>query len=160
MRSFDRVTYVLGGILLLAAWRTWREDPTRDREGSRLVAWLSDRLPLSERSHGGAFFGREDGRRVVSVTFVALVALELSDVVFAVLGLRALYLLLEDTIDDFNYLHYGLAAVLAFAGLMLLAADRVEVPPMASVAVIVLLVGGSVVASLRDGGASSAASEG
>lgn len=172
IEAFDFVSYVLGALLLFAAWRSWREDPAESRD-SRVQRWLSEHLPVSERAHGGRFVAREDGRRVVTSLFVALAAIEATDVmfavdsvaaalavtrnefvlyssnIFAILGLRSLYLLMEETIARFRYLHYGLAAVLAFAGLKLIAEEWVHVPPLVSVGIIVALVGASVVASLR-----------
>ncbi len=62
--------------------------------------------------------------------------------VFAILGLRALYIALAHVITELRYLHYGLAAVLAFAGLKMIVPDSlVHVPPLASAAVIVVCIG-------------------
>jgi tellurite resistance protein TerC len=105
---------------------------------------------------------------------VALIAIELTDIafavdsvpaalavshepfivytsnVFAILGLRALYIAMAHIITELRYLHYGLAAVLAFAGLKMIVPDSVvHVPPLVSVAVIVVCIGISVIASLR-----------
>jgi tellurite resistance protein TerC len=69
--------------------------------------------------------------------------------VFAILGLRSLYIVLAKTLVELAYLHYGLAAVLAFAGLKMLFASWVEIPPLMSVGIIVGIVGVAVWASLR-----------
>jgi tellurite resistance protein TerC len=69
--------------------------------------------------------------------------------VFAILGLRALYLLLAHSISELPHLHYGLAVVLAFAGIKLLADPIVRIPPLLSVAVTVLVIGSSVWMSLK-----------
>lgn len=172
VEQFAWVEYVFGGILLYAAWRTYREDPT-EQEESRIVNWLEYYLPLSSGSHGGRFFARVDGRRVATVLFVALAAIELTDVlfaidsvaaalavtrqefvlysanIFAILGLRSLYLLLESLVVELKYLHYGLAAVLGFAALKLLFKNVLDVPPLASVGIIVVIIGIAVWASLR-----------
>jgi tellurite resistance protein TerC len=73
--------------------------------------------------------------------------------VFAILGLRALYFLLAGVLDRFRYLHYGLAAVLAFVGLkMIVEGWRPEImPAWASLAVIAVLLGVAIVASMRAG---------
>ena len=68
---------------------------------------------------------------------------------FAILGLRSLYLVLVDLLGRLRYLHYGLAGVLAFAGVKLVTARWVEVPPLVSVGVIVVIVSPAVWASLR-----------
>jgi tellurite resistance protein TerC len=104
---------------------------------------------------------------------LALIAIELTDVImaidsvavafsmsrnefiiyssnlFAVLGLRALYLLIANVIDRLRYLHYGLALVLAFAGIKLLLEPVIEIPPLISIAVTVMVIGTSIWLSLR-----------
>ena len=105
-------------------------------------------LPVSRgdhRQHGRAFFVRQAGRFCITPLFLVLLVMESSDIVFAVdsvpavlgittdafvvfssnvfaiLGLRALYFLLAGAIDMFRHLHYGLAAVLAFVGISMIA---------------------------------------
>jgi tellurite resistance protein TerC len=68
---------------------------------------------------------------------------------FAILGLRALYFLLAGMVERFVHLKLGLAAVLVFVGAKMLATDLYTVPIWASLAVIVLLIGTSIAASLR-----------
>jgi tellurite resistance protein TerC len=130
-------------------------------------------LPLSERLDGQRFFTIENGRRMATPLFGALVAVELADVVFAVdsipaifavtsepflvftsnafaiLGLRSMYFFLADMIRRFEYLTTGLALVLAFVGLKMLAVDLVKVPVWVSLAMIVTILGTSIVVSLR-----------
>ena len=69
--------------------------------------------------------------------------------VFAILGLRSLYVVLAHTIAELKYLHWGLGGVLAFAGGKMLAAKAgIEIHPLASVAAIVAMIGTAAVASL------------
>ena len=68
---------------------------------------------------------------------------------FAILGLRALYFLLAGVLDRFHYLKAGLAAVLVFVGVKMLASDWWHVPIWASLLVIAVLIGGSILVSLR-----------
>jgi tellurite resistance protein TerC len=122
---------------------------------------------------GQRFFVREAGRLVATPLFAVLVAVETTDVVFAVdsipaifaitrdpflvltsnvfaiLGLRALYFLLAGLIHRFVYLKYGLAAILVFVGAKMLLSDLYHPPIWVSLGVIAALVGVSVVASLR-----------
>lgn len=167
------VEYIFAGLLLYAAWHALREDPADTSEDNKLVAWLTRHLPVSRPQPEARFFVRETGRLKVTPLFVAILGLEASDLlfaidsvpaafsvtrnefliyssnVFAILGLRSLYIVLAHTIAELRYLHYGLAAVLAFAGVKMLAARLgVEIAPLASVAVIVLMIGAAVVASL------------
>src|SRR6185295_3083401 len=69
--------------------------------------------------------------------------------VFAVLGLRALYIVLAHALTGLRYLKFGLSAVLAFAGIKLLIAPWVTFPPLASVAIIAGCIAVAVIASLR-----------
>lgn len=68
---------------------------------------------------------------------------------FAILGLRALYLVLAGTVGTLRYLHYDLAGVLAFAGLKMVLEPWLHAPPMTSVLIIVTLITGAVWASQR-----------
>lgn len=167
------VVYVFGALLLVTAWRVAREDPSLKKD-SRLVHWLARRLPVSTKLKGHEFIARVDGRHVATPLLVALIAIELTDIafavdsvpaalsvsrdpfivyssnVFAILGLRALYIALSKSIAELRYLHYGLAAVLAFAGLKMLVPERwVHISPLASVAIIIVCIGTAVWASLR-----------
>jgi tellurite resistance protein TerC len=68
---------------------------------------------------------------------------------FAILGLRSLYIVLAHTIVGLKYLHYGLAAVLAFAAAKMFFSHWIAIPPMVSVGIITALIAASVIASLR-----------
>jgi tellurite resistance protein TerC len=172
LERFGWVMYVFAALLLLAAWRVFREDPSARKE-SRSVRWLSRHLPVSRESHRGEFVAKEAGRRVVTPLLVALVAIELTDIVFAIdsipaafavtrdtfviyasnafaiLGLRSLYAVLAHGLQRLRYLHYGLAGVLAFAAAKILLHDWLEVPPWASIAIIAAIFGAAIWASLR-----------
>lgn len=165
------VAYVFGAILIYAAWKIFREDPGQ-KEENKWVSWLSKRLPLTEKIHGHHFFVKEAGRTVGTPLLLAVLALELTDIMFAIdsvpaafsisrdkfilyssnafaiLGLRSLYMVLAKTISDLEYLHYGLAAVLAFAGVKLIISDWYHLPAPVSIGIIVVAIGASVVASL------------
>jgi tellurite resistance protein TerC len=75
----------------------------------------------------------------------------------AVMGLRSLYVLLAAVLSKLRFLHFGLAAVLAFAAAKMLLADWVEIGPLASLAVIAGLIGVTIGASLLAGEATPAA---
>ncbi len=163
--------FVFAAVLIWAAIRIFFENPATEKE-SRLVNWLSARLPVTQTRDTPKFFLREQGRLMATPLLVAVLSLELCDILFAVdsvpaalavarnpfivytsnafaiLGLRALYILLAHTIAELRYLHYGLAAVLLFVGVKM-AADRwVKIGPLASVGVIVLALTVSVGLSL------------
>lgn len=171
VQRWDWVNYIFGVILVFAAIHAFREDPTETKE-SRLVHWLSDRLPISRDSRDRRFFIKHWGKRKATPLFVTILALELSDVLFAVdsvpaafsvtkttfliyssntfaiLGLRSLYILIAEFIGEMRYLHYGMAGILAFAGVKITLSKWVHISPIISVAIILILVGGATAASL------------
>jgi tellurite resistance protein TerC len=171
LEQIDWMVYVFAAILLFAAFRIVREDP-RAKTENKTVKWLARHLPITHEIHEHRFISKVDGRTVATPLLVAVIALETTDIMFAVdsipaalsvtrdellvyssnafaiLGLRALYLVMADLVARLEYLHYGLAAVLAFAAVKLLTADLWHVPPWLSIGIIVLLLGAAVVASL------------
>jgi tellurite resistance protein TerC len=171
VQRWHAVTYVFGAILLIAAFKLLKKPG--EHEESRIVLWMSKHVRWTPKLHGHKFFTRENGKRVATPLLLALVAIEITDVVFAIdsvpaafavtndtfimyssnllaiLGLRALYVVLAGALADLRYLHYGLAAVLGFAGGKLLLANWIKIPPLQSVAVIAVCITVSVVLSLR-----------
>lgn len=151
-----------------------------DIGGNRLLKWVRWRCNVTANLHGERFFVRRtdaEGRRRWFMTplFLALVTIEIADVVFAVdsvpaifaittdpfivytsnifaiLGLRALYFALAAMIERFHYLKYALAAVLVFIGGKIFAADMLglaKIPPALSLGVTLALLGAGVGYSL------------
>lgn len=172
LKHFHWLIYVFGAILLWAAWKTFRENPAEEKE-NRAVQWLSKHIRVTPSIRGNRFFVREQGKSVATPLFVAVVGLEITDVMFAfdsvpaafsvtreeflvyssnafaILGLRALYIVLAQTLTRIRYLHYGLAGVLGFAGLKFMIADWIEIPPLVSIAIIVLFIGASIALSFK-----------
>ena len=170
VESFTWVTYIFAAILLFAAWHSFREDPA-SRGTNRAVQWLSLHLPFTRKIHGTRFFVREKGRLLATPLLIALLGLEITDIVFAIdsvpaalavsrnrfvvyssnvfaiLGLRALYSALALT--ELRYLHYGLAGVLAFAAVKIIIEEWLPIHPLAAVGITALLIGGTVWASMR-----------
>jgi tellurite resistance protein TerC len=171
IQQWHALTYVFGAVLVFAAFKLLRS-PDPDHE-SPVLRWLEKHVRWTKKLHGHKFFTRENGRRVATPLFLALVAIELTDVVFAIdsvpaafavseqpfiiyssnllaiLGLRALYVVLAGALADLRYLRFGLAAVLAFAGGKLLAASWIKIPPLTSVGVIAVCIAISVIYSIR-----------
>lgn len=176
LEQWQWIPYVFAAILLYAAWHAFREDPAVQRE-NKIVKWLSKGLPVSADHDSNHFFQRQNGRLMATPLLIAVLALETTDIIFAIdsvpaalsltrseflvyssnafaiLGLRALYIVLAHTIADLKYLHYGLAAVLAFTAAKMALHDWIdkwlgEWAPLVSVAVIVLCVGAAVWASV------------
>ncbi len=173
VQRWHALTYVFGGLLVLAAIKLLRPEEKKEGEPNAVILWLEKRLRWTRTLHGHRFFVKIDGKRVATPLFIALLAIEMTDIVFAIdsvpaafavtedpfiiyssnllaiLGLRALYIVLAGALADLRYLRFGLAAVLGFAGAKLLAANWVKIPPLASVGVIAVCIGISVIASLR-----------
>jgi TerC family integral membrane protein len=162
LHRWHEITYVFGAILVVTALKLLRGG---EGGSSRLLIWLERYLPWTRQRAGHHFVVRRDGRWLATPLLVALLAIELTDVmfaldsipaafavsdepfviyssnVFAVLGLRALYSVLLGALAELRYLKYGLSAVLAFAGAKMLAAPWVKISPIVSVAVIGLVIG-------------------
>ena len=156
----------------------WQSDEKHDPETSRVLKLARRLLPVTTTPHGGRFFLVEQGRRCATTLFLCLVTVEASDVVFAVdsipaifgvtldpfvvytsnvfaiLGLRSFFALLALLIDAFKYLNVALALVLIFIGLKMLLAGMMkeslglEIGTLTSLAIVVGLLGGGVIASL------------
>jgi tellurite resistance protein TerC len=172
MEKFHWVRFVFAAILIVAAARLMRPHGPGGDE-SKVVRWLSRHIPVTADLHGAAFFVREAGRRVATPLAVALAAVELTDIAFAVdsvpaalaisdstfviyssnafaiLGLRSLYVVLEHLLGTLRYLQYGLAAVLVLAGIKLIATEWIKIPPLLSVGVIAACIAAAVLASLH-----------
>ncbi|AWV90403.1 TerC/Alx family metal homeostasis membrane protein [Bradymonas sediminis] len=172
LQQWSWMTYVLAGILALGAIKAFFEDPNAEHEDSKLVAWLSNHIPITDKLHGHDFFAKVAGKWVATPLFVALIAIELTDVLFAIdsvpaalsvsddpylvyasnafaiLGLRSLYIAMSHVLDDLEYLHYGLALVLFFAAIKIGFHEQLPISPAVSIGVIILMIGGSVLASL------------
>jgi tellurite resistance protein TerC len=129
-------------------------------------------VPLWAWAVGDRFFARTGGRIMATPLFVALVAIETTDLVFAVdsipaifgvtqnlfviftsnafavLGLRALYFLLAGSVDRFSYLRPAIAVLLVFIGVKMLISPLVHLPIAVSLGVIIAVAGSAVAASL------------
>jgi tellurite resistance protein TerC len=169
LSRWHEVTYVFGAILLVTAVKMVR---TSEEGGSKLLPWLERRLPWTREHTGHHILVRRDGRWLATPLLLALIAIEATDVVFAldsipaafavseepyivyssnvfaVLGLRALYVVLVGALGELRYLKYGLAGVIAFAGVKMLVAHWIVLSPLVSVAVIVTVIGVAVIASV------------
>lgn len=172
--QFHWILYVFGAFLLLTGIKMyWFADEQPDLENNRLINWLRRHLKISPDFDGQRFFTRQNGIRYATPLFLALVLVELSDLIFAVdsipaifaitadpfivltsnifaiLGLRAMYFLLAGVADRFSLLKYGLAVVLMFIGVKMLLLDIYVIPVGFSLAVVATIIGASVWASLR-----------
>ena len=167
---FAWVSYLFAAILLIAAVRLVLPATQEPETTPRWINWIARIHPVSLRQD--KFFVREAGRPMITVLFLALLAIELTDVVFAldsipavlsitrhpflaytsnimaVMGLRSLYFLLAHLLTKLRFLHYGLAVVLAFAAFKMLSSAWVDIGPLTSLGAIVAILGVTVAVSL------------
>lgn len=173
LAHFDWMFYVFGATLLISALRMLRDDEAERDVGSGLPARLIRRfVPVTDELDRARFFVRRDGRLYATPLFVALVMVELTDVVFAVdsipailavtrdpflvftsnafaiLGLRSLYFAVAGLMALFRYLKYSLVLILAFVGVKMLLAGAYHVPNLVSLGIIVGTLAGGVLASM------------
>ena len=172
--KFAWIIYVFGGFLILTGIKmiVKREEEIHP-ERNPVVRWFKKLMPVTPDYRGDKFFVRENGVRMATPLFVVLLLVELSDVIFAVdsipaifavttdpfivytsnvfaiLGLRSLYFALAGVMDKFHYLKVGLGVVLTFVGVkMILAHTAWKIDTLVSLAVILMILATSVVLSL------------
>ncbi|WP_435120616.1 TerC family protein [Amycolatopsis thermoflava] len=177
--SFAWILYVFGAFLVATGVRLARHRDETVDPGRSLVLRLFRRfVPVTAEYHGSKFLVRQGGRWVATPLLAVLVLIEVTDIVFAVdsipaifavtqetflvftsnafaiLGLRAMYFLLADLVHRFVYLKLGLALVLVWVGVKMLLLDLVKIPTVVSLAVVAVLLAAAVTASwLRTRGA-------
>ena len=173
LERFAWVMYLFGALLVFTAVKLLRSDGAQvDPERNPLVRLARRFFPVATGYGGNAFTVRRAGARMLTPLALALVAVESADLVFAIdsvpavlavsddafvvftsnvaaiLGLRSLYFALAGSLERFEYLGWGLAVVLAFVGVKMLLADFVHISIAMSLTVVVIAVGGSIIASL------------
>ena len=171
IESVSWIFYVFGAMVLLAGARMFRAG--EGGSGNNFaVRGLRRVLPVTEQYDGNRLITRASGRAMATPLLVALVAIAVTDVVFAldsipavfgvtrdlfvvftsnafaVLGLRALYFLLAGSADRFVYLKPGIALLLVFIGVKMLLYDVVHIPIWVSLVVIAVVAGGAIGASV------------
>ncbi len=173
LAHFHWLLYVFGAFLLLTGVKMWfaaGKEP--DLERNPVLRWMRGHLRLSPEYHGDALSILRDGKRWFTPLFVVLVLIGVTDVifavdsipaifaitadpfivltsnVFAVLGLRAMFFLLAGMADRFHLLPYGLAVVLAFIGTKMLLIDVFKIPVLWSLAGVAAILAVTVALSL------------
>ncbi|NJO12752.1 MAG: TerC family protein [Gammaproteobacteria bacterium] len=175
IHSFDWMFYVFGAILIVSAARMLRSEEEQYDPGKSLMVRAVRRfIPVSEQLDGQHFFTRVAGKLTATPLFVALVLVDIADVVFAVdsipailavtqdpflvftsnafaiLGLRAMYFAIAGLMAQFRYIKYSLVFILAFVGVKMVLALHYHIPNLISLGVIVgLLVLGILASMIR-----------
>jgi tellurite resistance protein TerC len=174
IERFHIVIYLLGAALILLAYRIWRGvGENVDPDKNLMVRAVRKFFPVTSEFHGGHWFVKQDGRRYVTPLFLCLTAIVFADIafaidsipaafaitrdplliwmgnVFALLGMRALFVLVESLVARFRYLDETIAIVLGLVGVKLLIEDLVKIGPVASLAGIATAFTIGIVLSLR-----------
>lgn len=171
--KFHWILYVFGAFLVITGFKMliFAERAT-DLEKNPVLRWMRGHLRIAHEYHGERFTVVKDGVRWFTPLFLVLVLIEVSDLIFAVdsipaifaitkdpfivftsnifaiLGLRAMFFLLADLNTRFHLLKYGLALVLVFVGAKMLIADLYKVPIELALGIVALILASSVTASL------------
>jgi tellurite resistance protein TerC len=165
VRHFHFVLYLFGLFLLITAARMFfRKHPARAFTEGWVLRTCRRILPITREFHAEHFHVRVDGRWMFTPLALAMIVIEITDLIFAVdsipaifaitrdpfivytsnicaiLGLRSLYFLLAGLMDRFIYLRTGLAFVLGFVGIKMIVADYVPLPRSLSLIIIVLIL--------------------
>jgi TerC family integral membrane protein len=145
VERFHWILYIFGAFLIYTGFKMLRQDESQaNPEENPLVRFATRLIPITRHYEGDKFFTVENGRKMGTLLLLVLVIVEVSDLVFAVdsipaifgittnsfivytsnvfaiLGLRSLYFLLAGVVEKFHYLKIGLAIVLMFVGVKML----------------------------------------
>lgn len=173
VQEFKWVLYVFGFFLLVTGIKMMlASDEKKDLEQNWVLKLARKYLRVTTENHGERFTIRKNGVQYFTPLFLVLILIEVSDLVFAVdsipaifaittdpfivatsnifaiMGLRALYFLLADVAERFHLLKYGLAIVLIFIGAKMLIMPWFHIPVGISLTVVITVIGLSIVASL------------
>jgi tellurite resistance protein TerC len=173
VQRFNFILYIFGVFLLISAFRMFfGQTSPGDFGNSWVMRFCRRAFPITPDFHEEHFKVKVDGRWMLTPLALALIVIDVMDLIFAVdsipavfaitrdpfiiytsnvcaiLGLRSLYFLLANLIDRFIYLKSGLAIVLAFVGIKMIVADFVHLPNGLSLAVIVLTLAATISISM------------
>ena len=173
VQRFDFVLYIFGAFLLVSAVRMFFSKQEPQKFGDSWVMRICRRMfRVTPEFYGEHFKAKVDGQWMLTPLALALIIIDVMDLIFAVdsipavfaitrdpfivytsnicaiLGLRSLYFLLANLINRFIYLKSGLALVLAFVGIKMIIADFVHLPNGLSLVVIVLILAVTITISM------------
>ncbi len=174
LERFHGVIYIFAAILIYGGIKMIKDDKEEvDPSNNPLLRLFRRLVPVTPEFQGQNFFVKIDGRRFATPLAVVLIAIETTDLIFAVdsipavvaitqdrfivftsnvfaiLGLRAMYFALAGVLKLFRYLHYGLSAILVFIGVkMILSATPYAIHTVQSLVVVIAMLAVSVIASL------------
>jgi tellurite resistance protein TerC len=170
---FEWIIYVFGVFLLYTAYKMLQgEEEEFNPKKSFVFRQIKRLYPITGSIQGDQFFVKRMGIKAATPLFVALIVIELTDILFAldsipailaitadpfivfssnilaIMGLRSMYFLISRMLEKFRYINYSLVVILAFVGLKMLASHYIHLPEWVSLTVISLALVGGVIASL------------
>lgn len=173
INHFHGILYIFGAFLVFTGIRMALHQEVEVHPENNFVLKLANRwLRVTKEYVGGKFFSRIDGKLFATPLFLVLLVVETTDLIFAVdsipavlaishdpfivftsnvfaiLGLRSLYFALAGLVQQFRYLHLGLAAILVFVGVKMIIADFYKIPITTALLVIAVVLIASVIGSL------------
>lgn len=173
INKFHWIIYVFGVMLIYSGIKMVRDKETEIHpEKNKVLKLFRKFMPTTSKYHDGHFFIRLDGVLHATPLFVVMIVIETSDLIFAVdsipavlaisndtfivytsnimaiLGLRALFFALAGVMNIFEFLHYGLSAILVFVGVKMVIADLYKIDIFVSLGVIFSILCISIIASV------------
>ncbi|NNF19874.1 MAG: TerC/Alx family metal homeostasis membrane protein, partial [Flavobacteriaceae bacterium] len=173
INKFEWIIYVFGVFLLYTAYKMFKSDAEDYKPKDSFVFKQVKKLyPITTAIDGHKFFIRRMGIKAATPLFVALIVIELTDILFAldsipailaitsdpfivfssnilaILGLRSMYFLISRMLAKFRYIHYSLVVILAFVGLKMLFSHFLHLEEWVSLTVILVALLGGIAASL------------
>ena len=172
--EFHWILYIFGAFLLFSGIKMFKSgEDSGDIENNFIIKFLRKNFKITDNYHGEKFFVKIDGKTWITPLFVVLIFIEVTDLIFAVdsipaifavttdpfivytsnifaiLGLRALYFILADMADRFELLKYGLAIILMFIGVKLLIMEFFKIPILLSLGFVIGVLAISIIASIK-----------
>ena len=172
--EFHWILYLFGAFLLVTGIKMFIfADQEPNLANNRLLIWIRSHMRITDDYHGDKFWIVKKGVLWFTPMFLVLILVEISDVIFAmdsipaifaitsdpfivftsnifaILGLRALYFLLADMASRFHLLKYGLAIILMFVGTKMLIVEWLKIPIAVSLSVVIAVLGISILLSLK-----------
>lgn len=171
LTRFHFVMYIFGIFLIYAAYKTMTKKP-QTCETNSVVAFVSKHVRSSTHLDGDKFFTVVNGKKIATPMLLCVIAIELTDIVFAldsipavlaistdtfivytsnifaILGLRSLYFAIRGSLNSLAYLKYGLGIILGFVGIKMIISEYLHISVVESISFIALVLLITVLASL------------
>ena len=175
IQQFAWVLYLFGGLLVFTGTKMFidrNKKETIDTGNHKIVVFASKLFKVDKKYDRSSFFIRRDGRTYITTLFIVLLVIEFTDVIFAVdsvpaifsitqdpyivyfsnifaiIGLRSLFFLVENLVEKFSYLKIGLSVLLVFIGVKMLIHDYYQIATMHSLVIVLGILVISIVISL------------